>query len=218
MLHPCERIYQIGANGKAYGSTSGTCRITGKKAIGLPFEKWVRDTFTDHGALLPGDIISNEALFCFDESSEIVQLRSGKEKLQRFRTYSHIINKGEWLVLTKADKHRIADIMLYDDPELVCLSDTGQKHLLFKHRTGLWQLEEMQLMPDRNGLAYLYERMMKLLTLGFSQREIITGYYMQYWITKCGIRAWKDIEDEIRQYRNTKLFNLSAWMMYTTKE
>ena len=79
-LHPCERIYHAGASGKIFGDVPGICRITGKPSKGLPFNKWVRDTFTDHGSLKPGSIISNEALFCFEEASEIVMKRAGKEK------------------------------------------------------------------------------------------------------------------------------------------
>jgi len=40
----------------------------------------VRKTFNDHDFLFPGTIISNEALFCFDESSEIVKEKSVKVK------------------------------------------------------------------------------------------------------------------------------------------
>jgi len=46
MKHPCEIMYQF-SNGKIYGTTRGICRITGKQSIGVPFEKWVKDTFTD---------------------------------------------------------------------------------------------------------------------------------------------------------------------------
>ena len=61
--------------------------LPGKEGVGINFAKWVRDTFNDHDSLFPGTIISNEALFCFDESSEIIQKKTGREKPQRFRTY-----------------------------------------------------------------------------------------------------------------------------------
>lgn len=31
---------------------SGTCRVCGLDGAGVPFDKWVRDTFTDHDKLL----------------------------------------------------------------------------------------------------------------------------------------------------------------------
>ena len=90
-MHTCEIIYKIGANGLKYGDIKGICRITGNESSGLLCHEWVRDTFTDHASLQPGSIISNEALFCFDEASKIVKQKTGKDKLQRFRTYSHIV-------------------------------------------------------------------------------------------------------------------------------
>lgn len=216
--HPCIRIYQIGANGKKYGETHGICRITGIESVGLPFAKWVRDTFTDHASLRPGNIISNEALFCFDESSEIVMNRAGKEKPQRFRTYSHIIDKdGNWHCCTKADKQRIYD-MIVNGAQLVCLTDSGQKHLLFKHKNGLWQLDDIFVLPTIDLFVSLHSTMMKLLSIGFSQSEVITGQYLQYRIVKCGLSEWKKLEDEIKPHRGSRFFAFTAWLLYSLKE
>jgi len=212
-MHPCKIIYEKGANGKKYGSISGICRITGEESTGLPFEKWVKDTFTDLAYLKPGTIISNEALFCFDEKSEIIQKMTGKEKPQKFRTYSHIIYKGKWHCKTKADKEEIYN-MIIGGAELVCLTDTGQKHVLFKHRPGMWQLDEMFVMPDIPAFKSLHSNMRALLAMGFSQKEIITGNYIQYRIQKAGLQAWIEAETKIRQHRGTKLFNLASWMLF----
>lgn len=216
-INPCFLIYKIGAEGKIYGNEKGVCRITGQQSAGVQFKKWVRDTFTDLGSLLPGDIISNEALFCFDESSEIVMKRAGKEKPQRFRTYSHIIDvNGEWHCCTKSDKKLIYN-MIVEGATLVCLTDSGQKHLLFKHRPGLWQLDDMFIMPNIKLFIDLHTYMCSLLDLGFSQTEVITGKYLQYRIMQIGISNWKAIEDILKSYRGTKFFNFTAWLLFTNK-
>lgn len=216
-LHPCERIYQIGASAKIYHSEQGVCRITGKQATGQNFRKWVRDTFTDHGYLKPGTIISNEAMFCFDESSEIVQARSGKEKPQRFRTYSHIVDAaGEWHCCTKSDKQRIYT-MICDGATLVCLTDSGQKHLLFKHKPGMWQLDDLFIFPNIDQLQFLHAKMMFLLSIGFTQAEIISGHYLQYRIQQAGINTWKPIEDLLKPFRGNQFFNFTAWLLFTIK-
>lgn len=215
-MHPCEQIYRLGAENTIYGTLSGTCRITGKQSTGLNFDKWVRDTFTDHSYLKPGNIISNEALFCFDESSTLLQRRTGRDKPQRFRTYSHLIADGKWYMLTKADKPLIFDLIC-QGAELVCLADSGQKHILFKHRPGMWQLEEMQLLPDIELLKQLHKSMMALLALGFSQAEVISGNYLSYRILNTDLEAWQDLESGLKQYRKTKIFNFTSWMMYTQK-
>jgi len=216
-MHPCERIYQLGANKLTYGDTPGICRITGKQSTGLPFAKWVRDTFTDHASLLPGTIISNEALFCFDESSVLVQQLIGRDKPQRFRTYTHVVADGKWFIMTKADKERIVGILVAGTDEIICLSDSGQKHLLFKHRPGMWQLEEMQIAPDVKTFCFLHERFMKLLSIGFTQGEIISGNYLSYRVMNAGLPVWKALEDEIKSYRNSQIFNFTTWLMYTKK-
>lgn len=216
-MHPCEIIYHAGANGTVYGTTPGTCRITGKKSTGLPFSQWVKSTFNDHAFLMPGDIISNEALFCFDEKSELLRKKTKRDKPQRFRTYSHLIDaKGNWHCLTKSDK-KLTYKLITEGATLVCLTDSGQKHLLFKHRPGFWQLDDLFVLPDTETLTLLHQKMMKLQELGFSQREIITGHYLQYRIQQAGLQQWKTIEDILKQYRATSIFNFTAWLLYTIK-
>lgn len=216
-MHPCERIYQLGASGAVFGTTPGVCRITGKQSQGIPFQKWVRDTFTDHGSLLPGTIISNEAAFCFEEKSAIIQRITGRDKPQCFRTYSHLVADGQWLLLTKADKQRMVDLLLNHHCEIVCLSDSGQKHLLFKHRPGYWQLEEMQLLPNLPLFSRLHSAMMALLEMGFSQAEVISGQYASNRLMKVELEAWQQHETEIGAYRGSQIFTFSSWLMYSIK-
>jgi len=214
-MHPCELIYSAGANGKIYGNTPGICRITGKLSTGLPFTKWVKDTFTDHAFLRPGDIISNEALFCFDEQSELIQHKTNREKPQRFRTYSHLVDaSGNWHCLTKADKE-LTYRLIYEGASLVCLTDSGQKHLLFKHRLGMWQLDDIFVLPDIETLIFLHEKMMFLLLQGFSQTEVISGNYLQYRILKCGFDLWKPTENILKKYRGTQFFAFTSWLLYS---
>jgi hypothetical protein len=217
MLHPCETLYRIAGNGNTYGTTPGTCRITSKQASGIPFNKWVRDTFTDHAHLKPGDIISNEALFCFDEASELIRNLTGKEKPQRFRSYSHIIAAGKWHILTKANKREIYALITSGSCEIVCLSDSGQRHLFFKHRTGFWQLEDAFIVPDIETLKYLHACFASLLNLGFSQTEIISGNYFGHRIMKSGSENWKHFENQIKPHRGKQIFNFTSWIMYNNQ-
>ncbi len=216
MKHTCEQIYEIGANNKVYGSEKGTCRITGKQSAGLPFDKWVRDTFNDHDFLYPGTIISNEALFCFDESSEIVQKKTGRDKPQRFRTYSHIIKDGEWYCVTKADKRLILQLII-EGSEMVCLTETGQKHVVFKHKTGVWQLDDLHVKPNIELLTLLHFNMCELLAYQFSQAEIITGDYKSNRILKAGLKNWNQHETIIKEYRGSGIFDFTAFMLFTDK-
>lgn len=216
LLHPCELVYQIGSENIIYGNTPGTCRITGKEALGLSFQKWVKNTFNDHSFLKPGDIISNEALFCFDEKSKIIQKKAGKEKLQRFRTYSHIIFNNEWHCVTKADKKRIFDLIV-QGAKLVCLTDTGQKHIFFKHKLGMWQLDDIHIIPDIPKFKSLHKSMCELLDMGFSQTEVISGNYPTYKLLKIDTSKWRLLEKSISQHRGNSLFTFTSWLLFTTQ-
>lgn len=216
-MNVCKKIYQIGAENKIYGTEKGICRITGEESIGVNFEKWVRDTFNDHDRLFPGSIISNEAMFCFDEASEIVQAKTGRDKPQRFRTYSHIVKDGEWFCVTKADKRLILNLII-EGAEMVCLTETGQKHVLFKHKTGMWQLDELHVKPDVELLGLLHYNMCELLAYQFSQTEIITGNYSSGRIIKAGLQNWQQHENIIKEHRGSGIFDFAAFMLYTDEK
>lgn len=214
MKHPCEVIYELGAQGIRYGETAGTCRITGRPGVGLPFKKWVKDTFTDHDWLRPGDIVSNEALFSFDEKSEIIRQMTGREKPQRFRTYSHVVVDGAWHVFTKANKREIFEILTTRQPEIMALSEDGQKHVLFKHRMGLWQLGATHLTPNVGELIRLHDICRTLLDMGFSQTELISGDYMQYRIMKTDIAEWRRLEALLKVVRGGAFFDFVTFLLF----
>lgn len=217
-MHPCEIVYHAANSGIRYGETAGTCRITGKDGIGLPFSKWVKDTFTDLGYLHNGDIVCNEALFTFDEKSELIQGILQRDKPQKFRTYSHIVANGVWHLVTKADKEKIFRLITEESPEIVCLSDSGQKHLLFKNRPGFWQLEETVDIPANvDELKLIHSTAQELMQLGFSQTEIITGDYPGYKIVKVGLAAWQEPEAKLNPFRHTKIFDFATWMLFLPK-
>ncbi|MFN3327599.1 MAG: hypothetical protein ACK40U_01880, partial [Fervidobacterium pennivorans] len=139
-LHPCEVIYNL-SDRPVYGEVEGICRVTGKYSIGVPFEKWVSDNFTDFASLYPGDIISNEAIFCFSDDNTFLQRKLGRQERTRFRNYSHFVVGNEWLVFTKAQKQEMYHILVDYEPTIVVISDSGQRHLLFRYRYGFWQFE-----------------------------------------------------------------------------
>lgn len=198
-----------------HGDVEGICRITGIKGTGVPFVKWVKKTFTDWAYLHEGDIISNEAAFCFCELSPIMQEKTGRDKPQNFRTYSHIITKDDdWLCLTKADKKRIVGI-LQDDPKVVCLTDTGQKHLYFKHRDGFWQLDELHILPDLKLFNAIHSFMMQCIEKGYNQNEIKTGDFKYTTIKKIGMSNHIEIKEKLETWRGQPIFDFAAWLMYS---
>ena len=216
-MNACIELYNI-VTPAPFGTKKGTCRITGEQSTGVSFVGWVKDTFTNFDCLKPGDIISNEALFCFDEASQLLQAKTGRGKPQRFRTYSHIVtNRGEWYALTKADKKQIVDLILSGEVKILCLTDSGQKHIFFKHKVGFWQLDDTHIEPDIPDFAFLHGEMQKMVGLGFGQEQIKTGNYYQAQILKVGVAVWQEIESKLKPRRGEPIFDLAAWLMFTNK-
>lgn len=215
--HPCKIIVDTLDEKPFYGDTEGVCRITGEKSKGMPFQKWVKKTFTDTEHLHSGDIISNEALFTFQEKSDILKDKTDKEKPQRFRNYSHFVVNGEWFAFTKANKGEMKRILLSEDPELAVMSESGQRHLLFKSKPMSWQLEDAIIKPDKERLGSISNIVDSLYGMGFTQEEVRTGRYNQHKIVKAGLKKWKGFEDKCEQERGSVYFDLAMFLI-TKKE
>lgn len=208
-MHPVQIIYSLAVNPRTYGNTAGICRITGQPDTGLPWNDWVRDTFTDLGNLKPGNIVSNAALFCFDESNEALGIATGKNTPQKCRNYGHFVADGLWYPFTKAQKAEMF-AMLHQPLQVCVIADSGQKHLLFKHRPGTWQLEEHFIQPDIRYLKLLHTPIYQLGQT-FSIEEIETGQYQPQRIAKFGLPEWKQREDTIKPFRGSAMFDLSLF-------
>lgn len=216
-LHPCEMIYAAAGQPVHYGDTAGVCRITGKESTGVPFEKWVKSTFSDYSALHPGTIISNAAAFCFCEVDTTLARLLGASKPQNFRTYTHVIDaESVWRCYTKSDKAKIVEEML-SGAKLVCITSTGQKHLLFKNRIGFWQYDDLHVPMNRSRFEMMHSEMMRLLREGYNQKEITTGEYKYPTIVKVGLEVHLRNEERLSAWRGSPMFSLAAALMYSVK-
>jgi hypothetical protein len=199
--------------------TQGVCRFCGRSNTGIPFDSWVKDTFTDHDKLLPGEIVCNSCLFWFDERSEDLASRVGKDKPQRMRNYSHFIHRGEWVPLSKGDKGRMRELLLSDPfPELAVVAESGQKHLVFRavrnppdNRAGWVQFEEQRLWVEPAELGSLLETIEELYVI-FSKSEIESGDYSMGRIAKFGMERWTRLDIRIRGERGKPLFALAIFL------
>ncbi len=211
MRHPCEIIYEL-SDRPVFGETRGMCRVLGREAVGVPFSDWVKDTFTDTNLLFPGNIISNEAYFCFLDDNKYLQQKLGRSEMTRFRNYSHFVVNGNWYVFTKAQKKSMYLLLIEEDPEIAVISDSGQRHLVFRHRVGTWQLEDTIIERDKDLLVRLKTNMDLLLQEGFSKDEIQSGKYHQRKILRAGLNSWQLLERVIQNYRGSKIFDRALWL------
>lgn len=209
----CELLYAAANASIIYGDVEGTCRITGKtNKKGVPFEKWVRDTFTDQSYLHEGTIICNEALFCFEEASTLIQGMRGKDKPQRFRTYSHFVCDGKWYCFGKDQKAEMLPLLFDYRTTVAVIADSGQKHLVFKYKAGTWKFEEQNIPINRPLLAELHSIMYDMGQV-FSVDEIATGNYQQHRIMQYGIDKWSEHEEILQHHRGSALLNLALFFI-----
>ena len=195
------------------------CRICGINGNGQAFDKWAKPTFMDWDKLHPGQIICQGCLFWFNERSEKLTQRVGKEKPQRMRNYSHFMVGGEWIPLSKGDKVRMQALLLGDPfPELAAIAISGQKHIVFRARrnplgnkVGWVQIEEQMLYLVPGDLRMLLGKIEQLYTT-FNKSEIETGNYAGYRVIKFGLERWNELEQQIALQRGGLLFLLALFL------
>jgi hypothetical protein len=196
------------------------CRFCGAEtAEGIPFDQWVKPTFTDWDKLLPGDCICADCQFWFDESSAALAERVGKDKPQRMRNYSHFVLNGAWIPLTKGDKAQMVGLLLGESfPELAAIAVSGQKHIVFRAvrnppggSAGWAQFEEQRMWVDSAALRSLLDTAQALYA-GFSKSEIESGQYQPHRILQFGIERWQLLEARVKSQRGSLLFQLALFL------
>jgi hypothetical protein len=203
-------LWQAAGEPPGHGDAHGRCRICGEIDTGLSFADWVRPTFTDLDKLVAGDIICRPCQFAFDERSELLARRVGKDKPQRMRNYSHFIVSGEWLPLSKTDKAQMTDILLRQDWQAAIIAQSGQKHIIFRAQPRVVQFEELAIL-DISRLGEVLQ-IIEALYQAFSKSEIELGNYARHRIVKFGIEAWIELENQIKPWRGTALFGLALFL------
>lgn len=213
------RIWQAAGTPPMEGQERGTCRTCGAPGVGVRFEDWVKPTFTDQDLLHPGEIACHACLFCTQERTQLMADLTGRDKPQRFRTYSHFVTGGgggrpSWHILTKGDKERMRALLLdpAGPPDVALIAESGQKHIVFYARPGFWQFELATLTPDPARLAALLETTDDLYSRGAGKGDILSGRYSAGSIYRVGPALWRDLEARIAPHRGGPLFELAVFL------
>jgi hypothetical protein len=197
------------------------CRFCGKEGAGVPFDKWVKPTFTDHDKLLDGEIVCSGCLFWFEQKSEQLTKAVGKwwptaddapeadrNRLQavwggyaipqRMQNYSHFIVSGQWTPLSKGDKARMIELLLGEPfPELAAIAESGQKHIVFRAARNPAGSRAGWVQFEENQLWIEPTTLREWLDLVigmlsvFAKSEIESGNYLPYRVIEYGIEQWQ---------------------------
>jgi len=184
-----------------------------------PIPAKFRDTFVDYDkARAPlSPHICQACAFSMQERSTTLAKRVGKDKPQLMRNYSHIVLHGVWYPLSKAQKTETYALLL-QLPEVAVIAVSGQKHLLFRARPGLWQVEEQAVIPDVATLQAIMEHVQALYDAGFGKAQIQTGEYSSYMMARCDLAAWQQHETALRRWRGSALFELAIYLVQKTED
>lgn len=206
-------IYQAAGAPPYPQDARGACRLCGVADVrGVPYASWVKDTFADHDALHPGAIACVACLFCADDHQPQLTTRTGRDKPQRMRNYSHVVTRaGAWFPLGKQHKRELW-ALLQDAPLVVVIAVSGQKHLCFRARVGWWQLEQQAVAPDLAALTEAHAMATALYHAGHTKAEIRNGQYQQRRVLAHGLASWRALEQNYRPYRGGWLGDLAVYL------
>ena len=131
-----------------------------------------------------------------------------KPALANWMFSSHVFSKNNWL---RPERVQIADILLNppEPPFVITLADVGKKHVIFKSQVSYSQddyfvnIDELTVVVNRDD----FEKLLAIVEQAyqfFSKDSILTGDYNQAAVLKAGLSVWREIEDKIRPYRQSK--------------
>ena len=202
------------------GHAAGGCCLCGAHGTGVPFPQWVKAGFMNYDLLQPGTIACQACQFCaLDDCAPLTQ-RTGKEKAQRMRNYSHVVDAADrWHPLSKGQKRALQQHLLaIPAPAVAVIATSGQKHLLFRARLGWWQVEEQMVPPFPGRLRILLALLEPLYAGGFSKREIETAGYGAPRIMAYGLPRFLAAEQALKPHRGSYALALALFLAQKPEE
>lgn len=140
------------------------------------------------------------------------------------RMFSHFLINGIWQAFTKARKREMSTLLLADVmPEVAVVSESGQKHLLFKsrlnppgQRAGWLLFEQRMVWLDLAAFQSLYAHVDALYQSRFTKEALLTGRYSFFPDTD--LKLWREHESFLRSARGSELLALCIYLVTKEKE
>lgn len=207
-------IYKAAGKPDYPRTATGICRLCGDTGEGIPFEAWVKDTFTNRDLLHPGEIACDACQFVTDTKSAPLQSLTGRDKLQKMMNYSHFVVDGVWHPYHKGQKAEMLTA-LRANPSVAVIAVSGQKHIAFRSRVGWWQVEEGAVSPNLPRLEHCLAHINNLYRV-FSKGEIEGEAYipsrMMEYTQRYGIEALLAAQNALRPHRGSIYFELALYL------
>lgn len=229
MITATQLLYQRIGSPKAAevrSHTASICDLCGDmSACGIPIDDWAGHSFTDWNRTAHGGAFVCEAcVYVCARTSPVPghPPKEGNEHGGSFRNYSHMLDGGTYVALSKGEKPAIRDFLrrTHVGSWFATIADSGQIHMLpfapvnaEGTRRGLVLFErQVVALPLRGGDGWkLLDGTMDLLTAGATKDEIESGNYTP--------RAWElagsllePFEEIWAGHRGSPWFALCVWL------
>lgn len=189
----------------------------------MPAAKHVKKTFTALDGVAGGDWVCAGCVEAMDEKADIEMIDGERRTGQKVRCYSWVVTPNKALAATKAHIDRLREICLSPPgtPYMVCLSDSGQKHLLY---LGAVCHDPVNCQVTLEGELITYRRShlkgdiaLAALVCSAVGKRALTGPMKASIKMKIHERD-PDILDDWLRTRETPLGRLAAWLCPAKKE
>jgi CRISPR type IV-associated protein Csf1 len=123
------------ARGVLYENGTERCFYCGS-ACGTSYtsKQYVKDSFTSRDTVCGGDFVCAGCVQALNENATIRLPDGTVRESQKTRCYSWVFSSAGAIAATKAHREWLTGICLMppEPPFVICLSDSGQKHLLYR--------------------------------------------------------------------------------------
>jgi CRISPR type IV-associated protein Csf1 len=171
---------------------------------GVPTKKAIKPTFTDIplAKVLDSKSICPGCAFCLS--------------YRELRNYSIVATENS---LSHPSRAELREILLNppEPPFVICIAVSGQKWVHIRSRVAYTrdyypvQMEETAILVNTGLLDENLAVIERLYTV-FSKDEIRTGNYNPIRICKFGIAEFEELEEKVKQWRGTRLFELALFV------
>lgn len=196
---------------------SAVCWLCGGSTHGQgwPLRAAITDKFTNHNAspCPSSDAVCQPCVYLSSGdawsayASEHPELGVKSMQPITWRSYSHVFSESGGHEVPNRARWRELLVAPPAPPFVFALSESGQKHLLFRavvsYTSAVYpmQCEEDRLLVSRADLTHCFEAFERLYALGFSKDQIADGRYHPAQTMKAGLAAWREAEARFAPWR-----------------
>jgi len=181
-----------------------------------PAKEHIKPTFTERAVAAGGSHVCDGCMLAFSDHLDVVLPDGSKRSRQRVRNYSWVVTRRQAVAATKAHRQWLRRQCLRPPrvPYVISLSDSGQKHLLYRTAVA-WERTPIVVWLDGECISYAAEELRDRLRLASRAIQAIgkraaTSPAIQDYIRL--EKAHPGLADSWNRLKNEPLTRLAMWL------